>query len=312
MKDKNLRNIFLISFIVLFTIALITNTAFADTIGAGNNKQQIKEIETKNDYVIPLFLLGPILASLLTLFVKQIQRLHVKHYSTVYNDLLALNEKYSFFEDIPASYSLTHMMKSKQALERANANEIFLYEMYNDSTLEAAFEKISSNISMFEKYMEEYKNMKEKGMVDGKRKFNQDVEQKMCEKIIKNPVQDIKVDLKLEYISAKGKKHYWKSFSASYKNLLYVYKEVPYRQIMKYQAQVERSKMSDALRYKVLTRDGHRCVICGATAQDGVKLHVDHIIPVSKGGKTELNNLRTLCERCNLGKSNRYNINGIN
>lgn len=64
----------------------------------------------------------------------------------------------------------------------------------------------------------------------------------------------------------------------------------------------QRRLMSDSLRYDVMHRDGFRCQICGATAADGLKLHVDHIIPVSKGGKTELSNLRTLCERCNMGK----------
>lgn len=63
--------------------------------------------------------------------------------------------------------------------------------------------------------------------------------------------------------------------------------------------------MSDSLRYDVLARDGFKCVICGATVEDGVKLHVDHIIPISKGGKTEIDNLRTLCDRCNLGKSDK-------
>ena len=64
----------------------------------------------------------------------------------------------------------------------------------------------------------------------------------------------------------------------------------------------QRRLMSDSLRYDVMKRDGFRCKLCGATAKDGVKLHVDHIIPVSRGGKTEMSNLRTLCERCNLGK----------
>ena len=64
----------------------------------------------------------------------------------------------------------------------------------------------------------------------------------------------------------------------------------------------QRRLMTDSLRYDVMQRDGFRCQICGATAKDGYKLHVDHIIPVSKGGKTEMNNLRTLCERCNTGK----------
>lgn len=64
----------------------------------------------------------------------------------------------------------------------------------------------------------------------------------------------------------------------------------------------QRRLMTDSLRYDVLQRDGFRCQICGATAADGYKLHVDHILPVSKGGKTEMSNLRTLCERCNMGK----------
>jgi len=64
----------------------------------------------------------------------------------------------------------------------------------------------------------------------------------------------------------------------------------------------QRRLMTDSLRYDVMQRDGFRCKLCGATADDGYKLHVDHIIPVSKGGKTEISNLRTLCERCNMGK----------
>ena len=60
------------------------------------------------------------------------------------------------------------------------------------------------------------------------------------------------------------------------------------------------------LRYKVLKRDNFKCVICGRSpAKDqNIELHVDHIIPYSKGGETVIENLRTLCSDCNLGKSN--------
>lgn len=64
----------------------------------------------------------------------------------------------------------------------------------------------------------------------------------------------------------------------------------------------QRRLMKDSLRYDILKRDNFRCQLCGSTAQDGVRLHVDHIIPVSKGGLTEPSNLRVLCERCNMGK----------
>jgi len=72
-------------------------------------------------------------------------------------------------------------------------------------------------------------------------------------------------------------------------------------------AKYQRSILSDSLRYDVLKRDNFTCQICGASAKkDGVKLEVDHICPVSKGGKTEISNLQTLCERCNRGKSDKY------
>ena len=74
----------------------------------------------------------------------------------------------------------------------------------------------------------------------------------------------------------------------------------------------QRSLMSAGLRYDVMKRDEFRCVLCGREADDGVKLHVDHILPVSKGGKTVMNNLRTLCPDCNLGKSDKYDESGDN
>lgn len=74
----------------------------------------------------------------------------------------------------------------------------------------------------------------------------------------------------------------------------------------------QRAKMTPRLRYRILRRDGFVCQICGRGQADGVILHVDHIKPVSKGGKTEPDNLRTLCDQCNLGKGSLYHENGFN
>lgn len=64
--------------------------------------------------------------------------------------------------------------------------------------------------------------------------------------------------------------------------------------------------INERLRFKVLKRDNFKCVFCGKSpATDAnVILHVDHIIPWSKGGETVIENLQTLCSKCNLGKSN--------
>lgn len=56
------------------------------------------------------------------------------------------------------------------------------------------------------------------------------------------------------------------------------------------------------LSFLVRRRDEFRCVYCGATAASGADLEVDHIRPYSKGGRTALSNLQTLCSRCNRGK----------
>lgn len=59
------------------------------------------------------------------------------------------------------------------------------------------------------------------------------------------------------------------------------------------------------LRFRVMQRDNFKCCACGASpAKDpSVELHIDHIIPWSKGGETVIDNLQTLCSKCNLGKS---------
>lgn len=60
------------------------------------------------------------------------------------------------------------------------------------------------------------------------------------------------------------------------------------------------------LRFLVMKRDSFRCCACGSSPakNPGVELHVDHIIPYSKGGETTYDNLQTLCSECNQGKGN--------
>lgn len=57
-------------------------------------------------------------------------------------------------------------------------------------------------------------------------------------------------------------------------------------------------------RRRIYERDKHKCKICHSKKN----LHIDHIMPVSKGGNSEDINLRTLCGNCNLSKSNNDDI----
>jgi hypothetical protein len=59
--------------------------------------------------------------------------------------------------------------------------------------------------------------------------------------------------------------------------------------------------ISDTVRAAVIVRDGARCRRCRSTR----RLEVDHIIPASRGGTSDEDNLQTLCRRCNRRKWNR-------
>lgn len=65
--------------------------------------------------------------------------------------------------------------------------------------------------------------------------------------------------------------------------------------------------------YEVLSRDGWKCYICGkdtprsmrGTYEDNAP-EVDHVIPLSKGGKHAMDNLRCCCRACNARKGAEY------
>jgi len=59
----------------------------------------------------------------------------------------------------------------------------------------------------------------------------------------------------------------------------------------------------------VRERAGQRCEYCGMhQALQGATFHVEHVIPKSRGGPTELHNLAWACVSCNLHKSDRAEV----
>ena len=133
------------------------------------------------------------------------------------------------------------------------------------------------------------------------------------EKHRKSPTTELTISCSIRYTSPAGRNRYanHQTYStedvAGFVNQSYALEKE--RESKEYQRRI----LTPSLRYDILKRDNFKCVICGRTPKrDGITLHVDHIIPVSKGGKTEPENLRTLCSICNLGKSDKYDENGLN
>lgn len=71
----------------------------------------------------------------------------------------------------------------------------------------------------------------------------------------------------------------------------------------KWNSKEQRSLMTSELRLKIKERDKYTCQVCGKYMPDEVGIHINHIIPISKGGKTVPSNLRVLCDKCNFKKT---------
>lgn len=139
-----------------------------------------------------------------------------------------------------------------------------------------------------------------------------EVEIEECASVTLNIPVDKQVNFVIKYDTPAGRNHYTNKITKSISELMVILRSIEEREKHKDKRKMERQQLTPSLRYDIMKRDGFRCTICGRTAEDGVKLHVDHIKPVSKGGLTVPENLRTLCQDCNLGKSDKYSEGEIN
>lgn len=267
-------------------------------------------------YVCLAIVIAGAVAAIICAIIYSVYYDRVKKHSDRYKKLLDLNNKYNFYTFSSTITSYNQQCNSKRSFDRLDLNNVFF--SYIEKHLEACstlISKIDKNISNYKLYCSDYNNLTTSVTQESAKEFKVpfntfiNIEESIVKKNKLSPQCTFTIRISASYTSPQGRNSYSKHYDYDYDQIASSYKEVwrliSVRQSRAYQVQVERAKLSDSLRYDVLRRDGFKCQICGATAQEGAKLHVDHIIPVSKGGKTELSNLRTLCDRCNLGKSDK-------
>ncbi len=76
-------------------------------------------------------------------------------------------------------------------------------------------------------------------------------------------------------------------------------KHVPLTDEQRQARQRVRGELTALLKIKIYARDRHTCVYCGRA---GGHLEIDHVLPVSRGGTSDLDNLVTACYECNHAK----------
>ena len=226
--------------------------------------------------------------------------------------LYALNKTVNYI-DIKPVCSFSHACRSKQQLDHFSFDTFFMGVIESNeqawNNLAKAITKNRVEYDYYRRGVQEITSSiteEECKALGLSLKFFQKYESALFKKgLLKPPTTELTILCNAHYVSPQGRNSYRKTEEYNYEAIKKFIVKASQKKERQEQIRIERLKMTDSLRYDILKRDNFKCQICGSAAIDGVKLHVDHIIPVSKGGKTVHHNLKTLCDRCNMGKSDK-------
>ena len=240
-------------------------------------------------------------------------------HSLAIKEINQLNEKYSFnfipnydmdnsydneifFNSISPQDYLTYQLVFKKkeihsAISFAKENER-LYKVYSSLVNNCKLNRYDADLPKFQKML--YK-----------------IEKKHFDSKIQNPKTDFTINVRLYLTKINGRYVDFKKEVFLPESIEEIINKINQKYDGRYlnediwQAicRVERGRVSNKMRFAIYERDGHRCRKCGCRTND---LEVDHIFPISKGGKSTFDNLQTLCHRCNTMKSNTVEAGVVN
>lgn len=257
-------------------------------------------------FAVVTFLSLPIMA--LIDGIKDKKKKKALESSELIKGIRELNSSFSY-EAIQPEYCFTKVCNSKAEYDRTQPRQ-FLHTVLNQERdlIRELENAVEYNITIIDNYEAQCEDILMKCYSDPSNKVkNKKLEIELFEKEKLYIGTTYSFKIAVSFVTPQRRNRYYNSKSFPREELLEEVRKVNRERIDRNrrlaEMEYERSRMTAKLRYEVLKRDNYRCRICGASASDGVtQLHVDHIVPVARGGKTELNNLQTLCQRCNLGK----------
>ena len=268
----------------------------------------------------PWFLIVAIISTAAILGLLIFKRLLDKSYtrfilnhSTALKELVAINDHYTFADipdfDMDQSYDNENFYNDIEPIDYLTYQLNYISGRVRQSfsnaeknrELFSVYKKLVNNISCFDKY----DNDKIPRLTGKRRKM----ERRLFDENVKNPITSISITVSLKLTNIQGR-------YITHKNQLF--KETEINELIDKLnnkngdfyldssvwdsiCKVERGKVTNKIRFAVYSRDGNRCKRCGSREN----LEVDHIFPIAKGGKSNFDNLQTLCHRCNALKSDR-------
>ncbi len=113
-------------------------------------------------------------------------------------------------------------------------------------------------------------------------------------------------------LHTKGRDHYvCKTCKAKQQKIWYNnHRDEQCQRVIRRRRKLDRELLKEEI-ISLLDKAQYRCENCEMTNEEhktkyGYRLTIDHVIPISKGGLTELDNLQILCVRCNSSKCDKY------
>ncbi len=249
-------------------------------------------------------------------FIQGRYKRFVSENSACLRALKEINARFTFFPE--ADFDQKHTYDNENFFDTISCEDFLIYQLqYQAKKIGEQIAKVAYNRSEYCKYIDEIKALRlgefSSPLGKLKREKVQKVEKELCHKTkLAQPVTQFSLTVRLYCARINGRIYAAKEENFSAERVLALMKRMGNKSGTFYRdrgiwdaiCRVERGKVSNRMRFSIYARDGYRCRNCGAS-QRYAALEIDHIIPVSKGGKSTYDNLQTLCHKCNVEKGNK-------
>ena len=266
-----------------------------------------------------LLLIAIVSIILLALYIHQI--IEQKHTDFVIQNSIALkklteiNQQYVFHPSV--NFNQTHTYDNERFYDDISCSDYLIYQLQQLSP--KIFEqanKIDSNKQKYQHYLCEVESIQSGEFQCPIENLNLDkllnIEKNLLNQTVQIPATQFHITVTLYCSTLSGRIHAGKTQEFSIEEVRSFVNRLKNkngtffndRDIWNSLCRVERGKVSNKMRFSIYERDGYRCRCCGVS-EEYAPLEIDHIIPISKGGKSTYENLQTLCHKCNCEKGNK-------
>ena len=317
-RHRDVRRWIAVAVLALVVIAMGCLIGFQVDFQVGFNDATIKTLQTLLWFFILIII--PVFVLCLLFRARNRRKAHVDFViknSRALKRIREINARYCF-ADIPP-FSESHTYDNETYYNMISCQDYLIYQLpFKQRLYLQQIAQAKHNKSKFEAYNGEVLGINDFGVFDEPmEKYNRErlcsIETDLFEQERKHPVTEFYVKVTLNCSRINGAIYTGKSEVFYAERICSLISRVNDKQgaffndkeIWDALCRVERGRVSNKMRFSIYKRDGYRCRMCGRSGLFH-DLEIDHIKPVSKGGKSTYDNLQTLCKRCNQQKGNTY------